>query len=156
MKNDWIKIKNYYIFHSISLKELAKKFKVSVSAVERHSRKENWQDLKNKKECEVNEKVMQQTQQQAVDKKVAANKLHTQLYDKGLEVTNMLLDMYLEELKSGRKIKKATAYNIDFIMKAIAAAQKGQRLSLNIDNENIAAPQEPEVRIIEGINLDEI
>ena len=41
-------------------------------------------------------------------------------------------------------------------MKAIANAQKGQRLSLNIDKEETVTKTEPELRIINGIDINDI
>jgi hypothetical protein len=157
MRKDWIKIKNYYITHNISLEDLSKKYKVSVSAVNKHCRLENWVKEKDKKKQEIDEKVSQEITKKEIDKKVAANELHNELYNKGLEVANLLLDKYLEELKSDTNKKRtlANAYNLDFVMKAIANAQRGQRLSLNIDKEDTNAA-EPEINIIEGLNIDKI
>lgn len=154
-KNDWIKIKNYYIHHVISLEELAKKFKVSQSAVNKHCRLEGWVKLKEEKSQEIDKEVSEKTKKSVVDKKVAANEKHNELYNKGLEVAELLLNQYLAELHEGKKKTKASAYNLDFIMKAIANAQKGQRLSLNIDKEDVG-DVEPEVRIINGLDLNKI
>ncbi len=157
MKNDWIKIKNYYIYHSISFEQLAKKFKVSIGTIKEHSRKENWLKFKEEKKTEIEQKVDQKTFELAVDKKIAANELHNELYTKGLEVAKILLDQYLNELQSDkpRRKTKATAYNLDFVMKAIANAQKGQRLSLNIEKLDTTTP-EPEIRIVKGIDMEKI
>lgn len=155
MRKDWIKIKNYYITHDISLKEIAKKYKVGMAALSTHCSKENWVELKQKKRDEISTKAVQKITKQEVDKKVAANTLHTELYNKGLEVANILLDNYLSDLKNGVKKTKATAYNLDFIMKAIANAQKGQRLSLNI-GEEITENNEPVIHVINGVNIEDI
>ena len=155
MRKDWIKIKNYYITHDISLKEIAKKYKVGMAALSTHCSKENWVELKHKKHDEISTKTEQKITKQEVDKKVAANTLHTELYNKGLEVANILLDNYLSDLKNGVKKTKATAYNLDFIMKAIANAQKGQRLSLNI-GEEITENNEPVIHVINGVNIEDI
>ena len=156
MRKDWIKIKNYYITHDISLKKIAKKFKVSITAVKKHCSEENWVKSKKEKHAEIDQKVYQKIEKCEIDKKVAANELHTELYGKGLKLADMLLDMYLEELQSGKKIKKATAYNLDFIVKTIANAQKGQRMSLNINNEIITDDDMPEIHIIKGLDIEEI
>lgn len=155
MKNDWIKIKNYYIHNSISLEALAKKYKVSQSAVNKHCRLEKWVEQKEAKQQEIDKEVAEKTKKSVVDRKVAANELHNELYNKGLAVAEMLLNQYITELREGKKKTKASAYNLDFVMKAIANAQKGQRQALNIDNEDVAAV-EPEVKIISGINLKNI
>ncbi len=155
MRNDWIKIKNYYIHHEISLEELAKKYKVSASAVNKHCRLESWVKQKEEKKKEIDKEVSERTKKSVIDKKVAVNEKHNELFSKGLEVAELLLNQYLEELHKGKKKTKASAYNLDFIMKAIGNAQKGQRLSLNIDKEEITNV-EPEVRIINGIDLNNI
>ena len=155
MKNDWIKIKNYYIHHAISLEALAKKFKVSQSAVNKHCRLEGWVMLKEEKSQEIDKEVAEKTKKSVIDKKVRANELHNELFDKGLEVAELLLNQYLSELHEGKKKTKASAYNLDFVMKAIANAQKGQRLALSIDKEDTTV-EEPEVRIISGIEMSDI
>lgn len=154
-KNDWIKIKNYYIHHEISLEELAKKYKVSASAVNKHCRLEKWVELKEQKRKEIDKEVSEKTKKSVIDKKVRANELHNELFDKGLEVAELLLNQYLSELHEGKKKTKASAYNLDFVMKAIANAQKGQRLALSIDKEDTTV-EEPEVRIISGIEMSDI
>ncbi|MCR5266778.1 MAG: hypothetical protein K6E29_09350 [Cyanobacteria bacterium RUI128] len=157
MRKDWIKIKNYYLAHEISLEELSKKYKVSTSAVNKHCRLEKWVEQKNAKKQEIDKKVAERVINQEIDKKVRANEKHTELYNKGLEVAELLLNTYLEELKSGKKTKKANAYNLDFVMKAIANAQKGQRLSLRIDDSGeLETNKEPEVFCIKGLDVDKI
>ena len=155
MRNDWIKIKNYYLSHEISLEDLAKRYKCSMSAVKSHCRKEGWVAAKSKKATEIDQKVCQRIIEQEINRKVKANEKHNELYDKGLEVAELLLNAYLTELKSGKKSKRANAYNLDFIMKAIANAQKGQRQALNIASDDVENV-EPEVRIINGIDLKQI
>ena len=66
-----------------------------------------------------------------------------------------MLNQYLSALHEGKKKTKASAYNLDFVMKAIANAQKGQRLALSIDKEDTTV-EEPEVRIISGIEMRDI
>ncbi len=156
MRNDWIKIKNYYIHHEISLEELAKKYKVSTSAVNKHCRLEKWVEKKEEKKKEIDKEVAEKTKKSVIDKKVAANEKHNELFSKGLEVAELLLNQYLSELHEGKKKTKASAYNLDFVMKAIANAQKGQRLSLNIDKEETVTKTEPELRIINGIDINNI
>lgn len=155
-KNDWIKIKNYYIHNSISLEDLAKKFKTSYSAVRKHCYKEKWVEQREVKAAEIEQEVAEKTKQSAVDRKVAANEKHTELFDKGLKVAELLLNQYLAELQEGKKKTKASAYNLDFIMKAIANAQKGQRMSLNIVEGEGETSHEPEIMYIDGITPEDI
>jgi predicted S18 family serine protease len=133
---------------------LAKKYKVSVSSVNKRCRKEGWVKLKEEKAQEIDKKVSEKIEKSEVDRKAKTNELHNELYNKGLEVANMLLDEYIKDLKEGKKKTKANAYNLDFIMKAIANAQKGQRLSLNIDKEE--QTEEKEITIVEGLDIRKI
>lgn len=156
--NDWTKIKNYYIHHNISYEKLAEKFKVSFSSVSKRGKRENWKQLKAETRKKIDKKVIEKTTESVVDEKVKANKHHTELYEKGLKVVELLLNQYLNELENETKGKpKATAYNMDFIMKAIATAQKGQRLSLKIDDDNSTdEKKEPEIAIIEGLDINKV
>jgi len=157
MRKDWTKIRNFYITHEdISLRDIAKKFKVSMGAISEHSKAEKWVELKEAKRNEIETAVEQKTTEKIIDRKVAANELHNELYEKGLKVASKLLDMYMQELEAPKKKKKlANAYNLDFVMKAIANAQKGQRLILNI-GANDTEDTEPDVKIIKGLDDDKI
>ena len=155
MKIDWIKLKNYYITHEISLEELSKKYKASISVVRQRSAREKWVELRDKKRIEIEQKLNEKTTERMVNRKLAANEAHNELYQKGLEVAKLILDGYLKDLKEGKRKTNANAYNLDFIMKAIANAQKGQRLSLNIGADD-TTNTEPEVRIINGLDKDKI
>ena len=111
MRKDWAKIKSYYITHEeVSLRDIAKKYKVSESAVMEHSKAEGWVEAKEKKRIEIAAEVEQRATEKIINRKVAANELHNELYDK-----EMLLDMYMQELKNPDKRKKklANAYNLD-------------------------------------------
>lgn len=154
MRKDWGKIKNYYITHEISLIELAKKYGVSNSAINEHCSKEKWVQLKQKKQREINAKVEAKLTEKEIDKRVRANELHTELYDKGINIISMILDKYEKDLKDGKKRCGATATNMDYLMSAVAKCQKGQRMSLNIDGE--VGELEPEVAIIKGLDIDKI
>lgn len=155
MKYDWIKIKNYYLTHEISLEDLAKKYKVSVSSVNKRCRKEQWVNQKKESCQEIDKRVSEKLTEKEVDKKVKANELHTELYDKGLAVANLILDRYLASLLEGKKRTGATATNLDYLMSAIAKCQKGQRMSLNIEVDD-TGDTEPEVRIISGLDINKI
>lgn len=154
-KIDWLKIKNDYILKKMSIRKLCDKYNVSLSAIRDHSRKENWVQLRKEKQHIIEEKTTQKIIESESDKRVIANDKHTELFNKGLEVAELLLDKYLDDLKTGKKKTQANAYNLDFVMKAIANAQKGQRISLKIDT-NDEADTAPEINIIEGLNINKI
>lgn len=155
MKIDWIKIKNYYIAHDISLEDLAKKYKISVSSVNKHCQREKWVDLKKDKCKEVDKLVSEKTTEKMVDRKVAANEKHYEQYSKLSEIIDLTLANYLEDIKSGDENSKALPYNLDYLAKIIKEIQRGQRLCLNIGAEDNADAQ-PEVHIIKGLDEDKI
>ena len=127
-----------------------------MACLSKHCSEEKWVELKQKKHDEISIKAEQKITQREIDKKVAANELHTKVYGKGLKLLDKLLDMGVEELKSlkpGKKIKIATPHNLNLIMQAIANAQKGQRLALNIDDKDVFKDVEPEIAIIQGIQV---
>jgi glutathionylspermidine synthase len=157
MRKDWIKIKNYYLTHEISLEELSKKYKVSISTLTKRSAKEKWSELKADKRKEIEAKAEEKITNQVIDEKVRANKRHNELYTMCLDVAEKILNKYMAELESGKKKKiSATAYNLSFVTKSISDAQKGQRLSLKIDDSEDLANKEPEVFVIKGLDLDKI
>lgn len=152
---DWTKLENEYISTDVSVRKIAEKYKLNETTVFRQSKKRNWVQKKQNFASKVQAKVMQKIENKEVDKKIAANEKHTQLFDKGLEVAELLLNQYIEDLKTGKKKTQANAYNLDFVMKAIANAQKGQRISLKIDtNDDIDTT--PEINVIEGLNINKI
>ena len=153
-KNDWIKIKNYYTTHEVSLEEVAKKYKVSPSAVNKHCRLEKWVEEKAKKRQEIDKRVSEKLVEKEVNKKVQANEKHTELYDKGINIISMILEKYENDLKEGRKRTGATATNMDYLMSAVTKCQKGQRLSLNIEEE--VGEVEPEIFVVKGLDMDRI
>ena len=127
-KRNWAKLKAEYCTTDISIRAIAKKYGIPYSTV---------------------------NIEKEIDRKVKANELHNELYDKGLDVANMLLEKYMQDLREGKKRTGATAANLDYLMGAIQKAQKGQRMSLNIDNNDVI-DVEPEVRIISGLDTDKI
>lgn len=158
MKNDWKKIKTEYINSEISLADLAKKYKVSKQSVFLHSSKEKWTEAKAKNCKEIEEKLQQKTQERVVSDKVAAVNTEIRVVNKVLKVAENLLNNYLQDIESGKKVAKSTAYNIEAIMKTISNAQKAQRISLGIDNKNDSGSEvvEPEVHIIKGLDINKI
>lgn len=151
MRKDWIKIKNDYITHEISLEELAKKYKVSVGAVNKHCRLEKWVEQKKAKSQEINDKVSEKITEKTVNRKVAANEKSIEQFDKLSKIIDMTLESYMNQ-KDKTKIKP---YNLDYLASIITKIQKGQRLSLNI-GANDSTDSAPEVMIIKGLDDDKI
>lgn len=158
-KRNWAKLKAEYCTTNISMRELAKKYNVPYSTINSRAMREKWTGQR--EEClkdinaEVEKQVLQKAVKHEIDRKVKTNELHTELYDKGLDVARKLLDNYMCDLLSGKKRTGATAANLDYLMGAIQKAQKGQRMSLNIDNDDVV-DVEPDVRIISGLDIDKI
>lgn len=157
---DWNKIETEYVTTGIGQRDLAEKYGINVATLNLHSVKGNWKEKKEQNLNEIQSKIEQETKKAIIDEKIEINKKHIALYDRGLSVINFLLEQYEAEIPKIRegKLKKGrmSACNLDFIMSAITKAQKGQRLALNIDNDEVVENKEPEVAVIEGITLDKI
>lgn len=157
---DWNKIETEYCTTEIGQRALAEKYNVSVGSINAHAVKGKWAEKKAQNLNEIQTVVERETKKAIIDEKVEINKQHIALYNRGLGVINFLLEQYEEEIpkiKEG-KLKKGrmSACNLDFIMSAITKAQKGQRLALNIDKEDVGDNAEPEIAVVEGITLDKI
>lgn len=159
IKYNWSKLKAEYCTTKISIREMAKKYNIPYSTINSRSNKEKWAKIKAetlpKIEQEAEQKIIEKAAEKEINKKIRANELHTELFDKGLDVARMLLDKYMNDLKEGKKRTGATATNLDYLMGAISKAQKGQRMSLNIEAET-AVDNEPEIMIIKGVDIDKI
>lgn len=157
---NWSKIETEYTTTEISQTALAEKYKVSLRAVNIHAKEGNWVEKKEKNLREITQTVSEETKKAIIDEKVEVNKKHIELYDKALTVAEYLLNQYMKDallVKAGKiKRGRATATNIDYLVSAIQKAQKGQRLALNIDNADVVDNTEPEIMIIEGVDLKKI
>lgn len=157
MKIDWIKIKNYYITRSVSLEEIAKKFKVSMSAVKMHCREEGWVKEKENKKSEIDQTVNQKMTEKEVNRKVAENERHIELYDNGLKIVEGILRLYMQKLEiSDVNRVKVSPDALEKVFSCIEKAQKGQRLALNIGADDSEEKKDDEIKIIEGLNEDKI
>lgn len=153
-KYDWVKLKNEYLTTNISLRGLAEKYDMPFSTINARSSKEKWGKQKPEIQNKISAEVEQKTIKSVIDEKVEVNKRHIALFDKGLDIVEYLMKKYLEEIEAG-KGKKATACNVEFLMSALTKAQKGQRLALNLDNED-NGEKEPEILIVKGLDIEKI
>lgn len=157
MKRNWPKIKAEYLTTTISTRQLAKKYKIPYATLARRSAKEKWSTLKADNLIDIDEqateKMIQRRKESEIEKKVKTNELHTALFDKGLQIADMLLNQYVSALQSGKKKSGATAANLGLIMKALVNAQKGQRISLCLDSGTV---EEPEINVIKGLDMEKI
>lgn len=159
MKRDIIeKCRLEYVTTDISVKALADKYPVSYHTLKEYAARDKWLKQRMDKKKLIYEKTEEKTTERIIDRKVAANEKHIELYDKALEIADLILAKYMEDLHSGKGFNKtqANAYNLDFITKAIKNAQSGQRLAMSIKEDNTEEATEPEIMVIEGLDMGKI
>ncbi|MBR6126826.1 hypothetical protein IKQ21_03990 [bacterium] len=87
------------------------------------------------------------------------NQKHIDFYDKTLSILEFILDEYSRELTRADvdflEMPKNSVAVIDFLISAIGKVQKGHRLALGLDDENIENT-EPEINIVEGLSESKI
>ena len=91
--------------------------------------------------------------------KKQVNQKHVDFYDKTLSILEFILDEYSRELTRADveflDMPKNSVTVLDFLISAIGKVQKGQRLALGLDDENIENI-EPEINIVEGLSESKI
>lgn len=155
---DWIKAKKDYIVNNLSLRDISEKYKVSLTAVFKHSKEEEWVKAKELKRSEIETKVLQKSTELEIDKKTRANQEHIEAYDDVLNLTKKVLAVCIDSLENARnKSKKASsiAYTIDKLATAIEKVQKGQRLALSIQEEE-SENEMPQINIVKGLDIKKI
>jgi hypothetical protein len=87
------------------------------------------------------------------------NQKHIIFYDKTLEILNFILDEYSKELTMADieflEMPKNSIATLDFLISSIVKVQKGHRLALELD-ENELLDTSPQINIIEGLVEDKI
>jgi archaellum component FlaC len=87
------------------------------------------------------------------------NQKHIIFYDKTLEILNFILDEYSKELTRADieflEMPKNSIATLDFLISSIVKVQKGHRLALGLD-ENELLDTSPQINIIEGLVEDKI
>lgn len=151
-KVDWLKAKEDYMLHSLSIRDIAEKYKVSTTSVAKHSREENWVKAKQEKLQEIETKVIQKKTESEIERRLKANEEHNRLYEESAEVINWLLEEFKRAKTNKKKKPNSIAFALEKTLNCIEKVQKGQRLALKID-VNDDEDTEPEVFVIE--NLDE-
>lgn len=93
------------------------------------------------------------------NKKQEVNQRHIEFYDKTLSLLNFILDEYSKELKQADieflDMSKNSIAAFDFLISSIIKVQKGQRLALGLDIEELEDTA-PQINIIEGIHENRI
>ena len=91
--------------------------------------------------------------------KKRVNQKHIDFYDKTLSILEFVLDEYSRDLTRADieflDMPKNSVAVLDFLISAIGKIQKGQRLALGLDDENIENI-EPEINIVEGLSESKI
>ena len=99
--------------------------------------------MNNKKELDIKQK------------KDNVNNRHIKYYDKTLDILEFILEEYSKELTRADieflEMPKNSISTLDFLISSIIKVQKGQRLSLGLD-ENEYEDTSPQINIIEGLS----
>ncbi|MCQ2740041.1 MAG: hypothetical protein MJ237_07430 [bacterium] len=92
-------------------------------------------------------------------KKYDVNRKHIEFYDKTLSIIDFLLDEYSKELTRADieflDMPKNSVAVLDFIISSIVKIQKGQRIALGLDEDEIE-DRTPIINIVEGLNKEKI
>lgn len=155
-KIDWLKIKNDYIHKNISLQKLAEKYSVSERQVMKHSSDEEWVKQKEENSRIVAEETQKELQKKEIARKVAVNEAHLKLYDDGIEVVEKILAIYKDKIneKNSKKLK-VNPFNLEKVFSCIEKAQKGQRLALNMEKEDVNDDL-PRIISVQNLDMDKI
>ena len=157
MKPKWDEIREYYITHpECSHKDLVKKFDITMSALRDRSVKEKWVAKREAYQSEVRAEVERKSKEQEIQRRLAANEKHNNMYDKLLSAAENLLAVF-EEAGETKKFNRATtAANLAYLAEVVQKAQKGQRTALNMNDES-SQDTSPQINfVIEGITLEDI
>lgn len=154
-KIDWNKIKNDYVFNNFTLRGLVDKYGINLSNLSAHCKKEKWIELREEKQNEIKTETERKLRDKEIARRVAVNEEHIQLYNDGLEVVKNLLQVYQDQSAEFKRRGNVNPFNLEKIFSCIEKAQKGQRLALNIDAEEVTE-KEPDVFIIKGVDTDKI
>lgn len=154
-KIDWNKIKNDYVYKNYTLRGLVDKYGCSLSQVSKHCKDENWIELREEENHKIETETQQKIRDREIARRVATNEEHIQLYNDGLEVVKNLLDVYVHQSQEKKRRGNVNPFNLEKIFACIEKAQKGQRLALSIDKEDVTE-KEPDIFVVEGINMDKI
>jgi len=154
-KIDWNKIKNDYVFNNFTLRGLADKYGINLSNLSAHCKKEKWIELREEKQNEIKTETERKLRDKEIARRVAVNEEHIQLYNDGLEVVKNILQVYQDQSAEFKRRGNVNPFNLEKIFSCIEKAQKGQRLALNIDAEEVTE-KEPDVFIIKGVDTDKI
>lgn len=91
---------------------------------------------------------------------VPANQRHIKIYDRLLDNVEYLLEGFSKDVASSEfdftDIPKSTISTLDFLVASIVKIQKGHRIALGLDDEEDVKSVEPEISIIQGIDISKV
>ena len=129
-ENDWDLIRTEYISSSISIRELADKYKCSADALEKRCYTQNWTDQRRKISAEVLAKAEAEITARRAEELVEFNKQDLQIAKalRGQIAKHINEAMQSNELLSAKEIKT--------LVSAASDAQKIGRLALGVSTSN--------------------
>lgn len=154
---DWDKIVPMYL-RGEELQHIINSFPdlhITKSSILAYMKRKGWTDEKKKLESNLKDSVVQVVE----DDKLQATNDCIRLYNSGAKIIEQLLSQYDSELKEGKVTKnqaRATAYNVDLLMSGVTKVQKGLRVAYGMDKDGKLYEKEPEILVIDGVNMDKI
>jgi hypothetical protein len=92
--------------------------------------------------------------------KTTINNRHIAIYNKALDGIEFILDGVMNDLAmyddTFLELPKPVISALDFVVSALTKLQKGQRLALGLDNEVVSDEIEPQISIIEGVDIHKV
>lgn len=107
----------------------------------------------------INQKVVEHIEKTIIADKEETNKTCVELFSSGADIIRALLAQYGQETQKENIPKtqaKATAYNVDLLMSGVTKIQKGLRVAYGMDADGKLVETEPEVTIIDNLNITKI
>lgn len=158
-KHDWDKMREEYIYNGLSQPDLCKKYGVSVSQIGKVAKAQEWVKLRDSKKREIQEEVEKKNTQNEIDRRVAINEEHLELFKQGLNLVKSILkeyEDYQNKIKNGETDIPLNPANLEKIFNCIDKGQKGQRLALGLDKKEEAEEKAPEIRYINNLDISKI
>lgn len=154
-RHDWTEIKNDYVINELSQPEICKKYGVSVSQLGLRAKKENWLQERKEKKRQIEENVKKKAIKNEVDRRVAINEEHIELFNQGLDLVRSILEEY-KDFQAQKKEGGVNPVLLEKLFNCIEKGQKGQRLAIGADKEENIDDKPPEVKYIIGLDIDKI
>lgn len=140
-KIDWFEARKRYLSNTtISYKDIAKEFKISLTSVEKRAKSEGWVELRQ----ELGEKAFNELTEKLVNVKVTANDRHLQHYQNLQAIANMsiqdMAERNYERNKAGHIIlidgkpipRPVNPFELEKLAKALKTSIDGERVVLGL------------------------